>query len=60
MEDTVELLAGTAILGLSVGCGLAASRAALVGLFSLIMRHSAFHQASPALLTIELPYDSQV
>lgn len=36
VEDRVELLAATAILSLSVGCGLAAARVALEAFFSLM------------------------
>ena len=47
-EDKVQLLATTAILGISVGCGLSAVRMALVTLFALMNRHSAFHDFSLA------------
>jgi hypothetical protein len=59
-KDTVELLAATAILGLSVGCGLAAARVALESIFSLMTFHSAFHDVSSAPLPMELPYETQL
>ena len=58
VEDRVELLAATAILCLSVGCGLAAARLALEGLFSLMTLHSPFRHVSP--LPMELPYENQL
>jgi hypothetical protein len=52
-KDRVELLAATVILGISVGCGLAAARVALESLFSLMTFHSAFQGVSPAPLPME-------
>jgi len=48
VEDRVELLAATAILSLSVGCGLAAARVALEALFSLMRVPSPVHDVSLA------------
>ena len=59
VEDRVELLAATAILSLSVGCGLAAARGALEALFSLMRVHSAVHDVSLAPLAMEFPYEDQ-
>ena len=58
-KDSVELLAATAILGLSVGCGLTAARVALEGLFSLMTLHSSFH-FSPNPLALEVAYEFQL
>jgi hypothetical protein len=60
VEESVELLAATAILCLSVGCGLAAARLGLEGLFSLMTLHSPLHHVSPVPLAIELPYETQL
>ena len=47
VEGNVELFAAMAILGLSVGCGLATTRVVFEAMFSTMSRQSAFH-VSPA------------